>query len=597
MEALTGTTTEQKAAALRRSLDLLFPLILLLFFRFMVDPRLIYHARQPVFFYDLEFLKKHLTYPAGPCEWASIFITQFFTDAWIGAAWLTVIAAVTALVLRRLFRPLPLPAAFAGSWLIAGTAAALQSDYFFPLQPWLTLLLVLFFYRALQKSATLPLATHAALCLAAAAALYYLCGAAAFVLPWLLVLSSRNRIRTILLVFSAIAVWLLPLLFQQVLPSDPKSLYTCGLPLANTEKSKTLWFAVWTLFIVFLAAAQWFELRRRTAEDYKKVMPLAAAALIVLIGDYSSFRYVFLPKEKTVLLVDRAAELRRWAEVLKIVEAHPDVHHQLITLQHYRALFFSGLLGGRLFEAPAQGADALYRTDRQALVFPVAYADLSIDLGNVNGALHKTYEAWAVEGLTPRVLQRLIILHAAKKEFAAAEKYLRRLKAAGKLRAWRLKYEHLCRSRSLEDEELRRLSRFAEAGDFLMRPAFARAELKELVRVSPNHMAAEYLLAYDLLAGNLEAFMDGLPSFLAHNDELPKAFEEAAVLYLNSGLPLTDAQQRLAVRRSTVDAFKRFVLTLQKYGNDKTRAFAELKQNFGSTFWFYFLYLDKGEAE
>ncbi|MDZ7370811.1 MAG: DUF6057 family protein [candidate division KSB1 bacterium] len=562
---------------------------LFVYFLLIVDPRLIYMAQRPVFFCQWDFFASHLGRPGGPIDWLSKFIGQFFTSAVFGALLLTCLITAFAFIVRKLYKLFDRRVHWNGEWLAAAPLAVLTGEYFFPLRYILALLLVLSIAVVNNHiSRSWKEYQQALFFLVLVGFLYYLVQAIALLLPFIQLANRENlrtkRLPTLVAFFAAAAVT--PFLISRMIPQDPQSLFSGLVPESITAKQRALWIACIALFIAPFAISK-FRVER---------FPMSSLTLpcLGLLTAVAGWFYLFDAKVKTVLQVEFFAENRQWAPLLRLTDSRPDVNHRLVILHRYRALFFSGQLGERLFERPLEGPNGLYRSDRAALENPLDYCDLLIDLGHVNGALHKAYEAWAVEGETPRVLQRLAFLHLAKKEFAAAEKYLSRLEKTGKMRPWLKRYQEICQQRSLQkDAELLRLSLFAEKADFLMRPGFALAELKEIARTQPNRAALEYLLAYELLDGRLDAFMTDLPAYLQLNAELPRNFEEAVILYLNSGLPTTAEQREIAVRRSTLEAFADFIRILQRHGNDKRSAYKELGK-YGRTFWFYFLYLDKG---
>jgi hypothetical protein len=62
-----------------------------LFFRFGVDPRLIYHVQEPPFISDLQFFLPFSKYPGGMVWYAGAFLTQFYQFPWAGAIVITLI--------------------------------------------------------------------------------------------------------------------------------------------------------------------------------------------------------------------------------------------------------------------------------------------------------------------------------------------------------------------------------------------------------------------------------------------------------------------------------------------------------------------------
>ena len=581
---------------LNRVTRLIFSALLFLFYRLVVDPRLVYDAQRPVFFYTGSFNKGYLAYPAGPIEWLSHFITQFYTSATLGALLMTAAVLSLALSIRALLRRFSRSdSSYGAEWLIVAPIAALQADYLYPIQYTLSLILIVFvfdcFNRLTAKSGT---AGKTIGFFVMTVMLYFLMGALALALPFFLILSVKSfkPAELVGILMSLLIAAAVPQLLFQFKAADPSQLYTCALPLTFSLKQKLIYAGFWLLLF-----GAWLIIRIAAEDRPFGKMSILLPVTGLLTAGFSAY-LLFQPQYKIVLRVNAYAEQRQWQRCLRLLDHHPDLNHRLTNLMRYRALYFTGQLGDRLFEHPHEGADGLYRSDKLSFEFPIAYCDLLIDLGNVNGALHKAYEAWAVEGETPRVLQRLAYLHLAKKQFPAAEKYLHMLAQTGKHRKWALLHRNVCQHQAPDGSaDLLRLSQFVERADFLMRPGFAGAELKDIVGTQASRMAVEYLLSHNLLSGRLDLFMENLPLFMQITADLPRAFEEAVVLYLNSGLPVTEAQYAISIRPSTVESFNRFMQILQKHANDKYRALLELQNTFHDSFWFYLLYLRSEEAQ
>ena len=105
-----------------------------------------------------------------------------------------------------------------------------------------------------------------------------------------------------------------------------------------------------------------------------------------------------------------------------------------------------------------------------------------------------------------------------------------------------------------------------------------------------NKMALDYLLCYDLLTKDLDAFVgDYDPSLTAS-----RLYEEAMLIFLAAKGGMTnDNLQHYHISPQTFAAFNRFVAIYKQDGGSGRNLSAE----FGKTYWYYFYFAVKNEKE
>ena len=120
--------------------------------------------------------------------------------------------------------------------------------------------------------------------------------------------------------------------------------------------------------------------------------------------------------------------------------------------------------------------------------------------------------------------------------------------------------------------------------DFLFNRQAMESMLAYLVQENPaNHMALEYLLAWDLLDKNLKGFVNFCP-FEGYTEGVPRCYQEAFLLYL------ADTEQSLDnvpafIGRDVVTSFSLF---MQERGGGTPAE--TLAKRFGNTYWYYYFY-------
>lgn len=190
----------------------------------------------------------------------------------------------------------------------------------------------------------------------------------------------------------------------------------------------------------------------------------------------------------------------------------------------------------------------------------------------------------------PRYLRRLAECNLVNGDFEAASKYLRMLLNDPGERKWAR--ERLPGQWSQEYQ-----LRIAEKRNLL--PKFDLVHgmdqtpiaLRILLRSNPaNKLALDYLLCYDLLTKDLDAFVgDYDPSLTAS-----PLYEEAMLIFLAAKGGMTEANlSHYHITAPTLARFNRFV-SIYKRDNG---AGHNLTQDFGKSYWYYFYYAVRNEKE
>ena len=105
-----------------------------------------------------------------------------------------------------------------------------------------------------------------------------------------------------------------------------------------------------------------------------------------------------------------------------------------------------------------------------------------------------------------------------------------------------------------------------------------------LIQENPaNHMALEYLLAWDLLDKNLKGFVNFCP-FEGYPGGVPRCYQEAFLLNL------ADTTQSLDNVPAFIDpeVVASFGLFMREYSSGATAQ--TLAKRFGDTYWYYYFY-------
>ena len=187
-----------------------------------------------------------------------------------------------------------------------------------------------------------------------------------------------------------------------------------------------------------------------------------------------------------------------------------------------------------------------------------------------------------------RYLRRLAETNLVSGDFEAASKYLRMLLNSPRDRKWAR--EHLPDAWSPQyaarvEQKRALMPHF----DLVHGMDQTQLILRILLNSNPsNRMALDYLLCYDLLIKDLDAFVgDYVPSLTASH-----LYEEAMLIFLAAkGGMDPENFEHYNISEETLDRFNRFV-TIYKRDNGSGE---NLSAEFGKTYWYYFYYAVRHE--
>lgn len=257
----------------------------------------------------------------------------------------------------------------------------------------------------------------------------------------------------------------------------------------------------------------------------------------------------------------------------------------------------TGRLPWDMFRYPQRASsDALLLRDTAWDTNPaVAHwrSDLYLELGRVNDSQRWAHEALAIEGETPRVLERMAVTYILGDNPDAAKTFVR---ALGKIpfqetRA-RQYLEALDRDAGMKSDPL--MAR--------IRPLMLRRDhvgvftteqiLQQCLEANPsNKMAFEYLLAHYLLMSDMNGLAAIAPRFKAFYSELPTHVQEALLGYKNVNGSFPPGIDASAIRSLTAARFQSFIQTWSRLqGGSPEAMWNALAPDYGDTWWFFFVF-------
>jgi hypothetical protein len=614
--------------------DLLFWAMFYVYLWHWVDLRLIAHGAGiitnfPAFFTGWEYIREFVPYPGGAVEYLGALVSQFFYIAWAGAAvatfqaWLA--GAATAAILGhfglsrlRCLRFLP------GLLLLATYT---QYSFHFACATALTFsLLSTSLYLRLasaQPRVTSGTARRLVLFGVVSVVLYTLAGGAYLVFAAVVVLHEISRrqwwpgaaclvIGGLLPYAEGVAILsestanaygaLLPYPWEKLALQGADegllSMYVLYLFLPATLLSGALWpmtggslaggrTTAWvrgTLARIGRPAA-----RRGRAGFTSTALRWAVAslALFVIAGAIAVMSHN--PQRRTLFKVDYYAYQQEWPRVLQVARRHP--HNIVVTHAANLALYHTGRLGYDMFRYPQQPA-TLMLTGLQYVHEYWKKFDMYIELGYLNLSENGLNECIERFGEQPLILKRLALINMVKGRVESARIYLRALAKTVFHATWARQYlARLTEDPTLAtDTDIQRLRSMMIRKDHLAKLATDGLLLDALDASPENRMAFEYLMAYRMLTRRLDRFAEDYAR-IEHFEyrEAPPLYQEALLLHAAQ----TRRPVNLHGHSASPGLYERFRAmneVIRGHGGRPADAFDALADDYGDTFFFYYLY-------
>jgi len=611
-----------------------------------VDMRLIYHGAGiitnfPAFYKGWTFFLTFLSYPGGPLEYLSAFLSQLFYYSWAGALVVTLQAWLISVCIGYLLKAANL---LRIRWICFIPPILLLILYtcyayhFATTLAFLTALLTTCLYLKMTLSRTTAVG-YLSTFLSLSVILYYLAGGAFQLFAvvcaiYELIFRSRWKTSLFYLLSAAIIPYIVGLLtfrvsindaFCNLLPFSWRILYY-----ETRKRAVTIVYLLYLLPpLTLLVSGLWQILSKRVhsvksqtppfllsqeswgAKKHRKKSTNLPAKIFSWYRHSSKFRWVielllvlaiagsvaFLSSDdnlKSQLEVDYYAYHKMWPELLTSAQSNPT--NPFIVHAVNKALYHTGRLGYEMFSWP-QDPDYLFLTDPAYKWVYWQSADVYLDIGLINIAENALTECLEGLGDRPMVLQRLALTNMVKANLGSARIYLGALSKTLFHADWANHYLDLLRTdpNLSTDEYIQHLRRLRLDKDYPSQSIPTQEMLSSLLeKNSQNQMAFEYLMAWYLLKkrlGNFVEYIERLQDF--GYPRLPTHYEEAALIYVyGTKKPLNlSGYQPSPQLHQRIEDFSRL---LSSYGADKQAAFKELARNFRNTYFFYYIYAPSG---
>ncbi|UCC23491.1 MAG: hypothetical protein JSW23_05420 [Planctomycetota bacterium] len=569
----------------------LFFILFFLLVCFWIDPKLIYHGHGQYLAYQIWVpgMSTFVDSPPSPgkaVEFLSAVLAHYYYYSWAGALIITVTAWLLCVGTDKYLTAIGCPECRPLRFVPAVILLVQYGRYYHYLSDGLSLalgLLLLYLYTRIPLRSAVP---RLALFLIFSAVMYTMAVQAYPVFVLLCVIfefsNRRNRRIGLLCILSAVLV---PLLANMLIFNiDVLDAYRCTLPIDPIagRSGVILKFALF-LFLpiagLFCALRAAFTPKRESGrkwmflQSYRQSglrLPVETLALLIITASVFSLTHDRFAKIH--LRINYFARNKMWQELLREARLLPAKDYSVFACHDVnRALYHTGQLAHDMFSYPQHPSGLISATERYAEL------DTLYELGHINRAEDTAYGGLALSNYYPAGLQKLALINILKGQTDAARTFLHALSKDFLYKDWAEGYLERLETDPLlsSDEHIQHISSLMISEDNLRRKTAATDDLYLILleKNKLNRMAFEYLMAWYLLNGRLEDFIQNLNRLddFGYTD-IPRHYAEAILLYTGITGRIVDLHGR-KINMQTVSRFADFMQRTQSYKHHLQNAF------------------------
>ena len=553
----------------------LFALAVFLFF-WLAYPYLVYGQEQfQLFQFSWRYWAETLAVPGGLADWCGRFLTQFFYYSAAGSLILALLLAAIQAVTAALAKS-PSPLGYALTYVPSILLLIYCCDA--DAMPCTLVAVLLSLLCALAVIRIRPTLLRNGIAVVATALLYFLLGPLSVLFVIACLVHERKWLPGLLMA----AVFALCIVCFHKTMGYPyyRLLYGINYYRFHHHMPAWPWIAAAAEALVLVFA----PLFQRPGKAWEGTAAFGAVMALGALGVFLAYD----GEMETYLKYDFLTRRFQWNAIL--AEARKDNPRKPFEMASVNLALVKTGNAHRLFDFYQNGPDGLLPKYTNDYIHPLIPSEAYFQLGMINSCQRYTFEA---QELIPdfqksvRAYKRLAETNLVNGNHKVAEKYLKALEKTLFYRGWARAKMALCGNDAAIDADpgygyLRSVR--LHDHDFLFNRQAMETMLGYLVQENPaNHMALEYLLAWNLLDKNLKGFVRFCP-FEGFPGGVPRCYQEAFLLDFADTAQSLDKVPAF-IDPAVVDAFTRF---MREHGGGTPAE--TLAKQFGNTYWYYYFY-------
>ncbi|WP_319591551.1 DUF6057 family protein [uncultured Draconibacterium sp.] len=559
-------------------------IVTFLFYQFLYSYHLFFKEQLQLFLYTPDYLLAYFHKPAALACLTGDFLTQFFYLRGGGPLVLALVFAVEWMLIQHTLKRI-FPLKTAGWWALLSVAADFVSNLAlaYPLANSMGLIFVISFFLLIERSNNKVI--NSLLILVLSFVGHYLFGSTAFALPFLILFSKRFYQPNITVAVS--------LLLLVITPNILRPDYLLSLS-ATYLFPVTSWKGILlpAIFILSLLISKLIAPVKSFQRGFATVA-IVFAAIIAFFG----FRINANQNLEKILALDSETYFGNDTKVIELASKN-NLENRFAAYYTNMALAKTGQLSNRLLE--------FYQPSVYGLILPVSQNEswqtilfsneFFYLVGDMNLAQHSAMlgNTFSPYNRSARMIKRLAEINMVNEDYAGAEKFLRMLDKTLFHKKWAEKRLAENNASSKSQWLLEKRSQIAKI-DTIRNGSEYLKSLEFLVKQNPqNHIALDYLLCYHLLNKDLEAFKTSYDRFaLPQFNNPPKVYGEALLIILFRENASEETVQQYKIQPDQIRDFTKYTSRFEAV-NGKGEA---LKDNFGTSYWFYYHFATMQEEE
>jgi hypothetical protein len=343
-----------------------------------------------------------------------------------------------------------------------------------------------------------------------------------------------------------------------------------------------------TLVTVIFAWVSYDKILSSVGATISTLLKLTAISIILLAGMSLNADFTF----EKILNLDYKANHERWQDVNELSHKYM-MRNNLSSYYTNMALGRLNLLPEKLMEFYQPAATGLFipvNSNENYLTITFS-SEIYWQLGDVNASQHSALLGmiFSPRSGNVRLMKRLVEINIVNGEYAVAGKYIKILEKT-------LFYHDWAAARRIflyNEPECNRSAwisskRVIMPGKDLLKAANEyKKTLEMLIEANPgNKMAVDYLLSYDLLTKDIEAFKRDFRDYFRADTivSLPQVYQEALLIGIVSGKESPDEYKNYIFEPENVKRIADYTRIYDESRGDGNK----LKGNFAKTYWFYY---------
>lgn len=300
-----------------------------------------------------------------------------------------------------------------------------------------------------------------------------------------------------------------------------------------------------------------------------------------------------------ILNLDYKANHERWKDVNELSQKY-NMRNNLSSYYTNMSLGRLNLLPERLMKFYQPAATGLFiPVNANENYLTITFSnEIYWQLGDVNASQHSALLGmiFSPRSRNVRLMKRLVEINIVNGEYAVAEKYIKILDKTLFYHDWSaarrifLHNEMECKS-SVWVSSRRAIM---PGKDLLKAGNEYKRTLEMLIEANPgNKMAVDYLLCFDLLTKDIEAFKSDLRKYFRAETKmsLPQVYQEALLIGIASGKESPDEYKNYIFDPENVKSIADYTKIYDESRGDGNK----LKGDFGKTYWFYYHFAKMNE--